>query len=384
MFVVGIQRIFRKRLLGGLLGLTLVFVPAASAQTYIDAFKDYSAALDRNDIPAAIGHGETAWEAAEAELGDNELTAILAFNYGSLVIMSDPDKGKKPLKRAEKLAKAGVAPLPMDKLKAYLAYVDYAAGPDQASVNVVRPALDAIAVNGAPALEDSFMWQNIAYTEAKQFRLWNAGPFAQGVIAALEGSGAAASGGSVLNNALMIRAASRLSGRERTPTNIALAHDDLDRIIETYGPQDSVEAFDPVLAEAYAWHALGHRELDDMGEVMPDHDHANNAPYPNMFANWEGAPEDCGAVWKRQPKGDFSSSGVYPGFVSAVLITYDIDGSGKIKNEKVLSAVPNGTIAATAMRTFKRWRLETAPKDHPGCRKNQVATFAYHAEWPPQ
>lgn len=375
---------FARKLVLSLGAITMLFAPmsAKSQESYKKHFSAYQSAHTSGDMATARAEAEAAWKAAEEALGDNKLTGILAYNYGSLMILHDQGKAVKPLKRAKKLVKAGVSDLPQDVIDAYLAYASYSKTPSGKTAVKLRQSLTPLlGPNAVPELDDTFMWLNMAMRESKQMRLWHAGPAAHNVVLAIEARNLEDASRPALNNALIIRAAAGLSGRERTPPRIAIALNDLDRLINSFGTQKDAHAVDPVLSTALAWKAVALQELKDQGEPSPIP--SKTPSLEAVFMSHAGRPVDCKVNWAKQTEANFLSSGVFPGYVGAALISYDITRSGKIENAKLLTQVPNVLLGSEAMRTFKKWELATPPVDHAGCRKNQIASFVYHAEWPP-
>lgn len=370
----------RGLILSGLTALCLTATPAA-AQTFEDYFKSYQAAYARGDIPAAIAEGKKAWDAAETALSDHELTAILAYNYGSLVITQTPQDAVKALKRAKKLSAAIKTGIPVNQIEAYLAYARYADAPNQKTLKPLYEALYLLPTdNGAPKMDDAFMWLNLARTEAGALRLWNAEAAAKQAIKSIETANLEDASRPALNHALIIRAAAGLSGRERTPERIAWALDDLDRVFESIGPQDGADNLDPVLAAAFAWRRIALKELADQGAAVP----ADYAQDWAMFKSARSAPKRCNINWEKSPQPNFSGSGVFPGYVGAAVIAYDISKTGDIQNPRLAAQVPNASLGRAAMRSFKKWKLSAAPAAHEACHKDQLQAFIYHAEWPPQ
>ncbi len=358
---------------------------AYAQESYGTHFKAYQAAQASGDYKKAAAEARAAWQAAETELGDNELTGILAYNYGSIAVTSDPKSAVKPLKRAKKIHDKGLTKLPLDKIKGYLAYTDYAATPGQETAVKLREALSLSLKNGIPELDDAFMWLNMATLEAKQLRIWNAEPAAQMVVKSIESRGLEDASRPALNNMLIIRASAGLSGRDRTPERIAWALDDLERVIESLGPQKDTESADPVFATALAWKSVALKQLEDQGAPIPD---SIAKSLSESFSTHKGNILNCGLVWENKKKPNFRGSaaypqGLYPGYAGAALISYDISKSGKIENTKIFAQVPNAELKSEALRAFKKWKIKTPPRDGAACRKNQVTAFSYHSEWPP-
>ncbi len=142
----------------------------AETPDYLVEYKLHTEALANGDRAAAAEHGKAAWEAAEAALGDDKLTATLAFNYGRLIALSDPETARAPLRRAQKLLDAGIAELPRSEVRAYLAYAEYIAGKTRSrAAKKLREALLALETEfGEPTATDVVMWLDLAKGELKK------------------------------------------------------------------------------------------------------------------------------------------------------------------------------------------------------------------------
>lgn len=380
--------VFSNIILLAIAGWALITPSIAAAQnSYTEHFQDYQAAEAAGDTANAILAAEAAWQAAETELGDHELTGILAYNYGSIVLATKPKSSKKPLIRAKKLHEKSISKLPIDKIKGYLAYVDYVNLPGQDTAVKLREALSlSLDSNRAPQFEDAFMWATMATLEAKQLRFWNAGPAAQMVVKSIESRRLEDKSRPALNNMLILRASTGLSGRDNSPKRITWALDDLDRVIESLGPQEDMKSADPIFVTALAWKAVGLKKLEDQGDTIPDY---NNMSFPGaVFISSQNKPDDCGTIWSDQREAKFKTSaaypqGLYPGYAGAVLISYNISKAGKVEDAKILTQVPNSELGSAALRAFKKWKLDQPPVDHPACRQNQIQSFVYYSEWPP-
>ena len=72
---------------------------ALAQKEHVVQYKAYNAALETGDMIAAAEHAEAAWRMAETELGDNPTTAVLAYNYASMMYYAQPVNAIEPLKR---------------------------------------------------------------------------------------------------------------------------------------------------------------------------------------------------------------------------------------------------------------------------------------------
>lgn len=105
------------------IGLALsVLGGAAQAADYVVEYRAYNEALAGGDHAAAARHALAAWKAAEEALGDHKTTAVLAYNYGQLVLFENPEAALPALTRAKDLLEAGLVELPREDLNVSIAY----------------------------------------------------------------------------------------------------------------------------------------------------------------------------------------------------------------------------------------------------------------------
>jgi hypothetical protein len=106
--------------LAAILSVLAARASAADTEPYFVEYRAYKAAMASGALETATAHGLAAWKSAEEALGDHRLTAILAYNYGQLVVFKAPEQAAAPLRRASELSRAGLAELPQDALRLYL------------------------------------------------------------------------------------------------------------------------------------------------------------------------------------------------------------------------------------------------------------------------
>lgn len=99
---------FVKYVSVSLLALSFLMPEFAQAKTppeVLKAYKAYNASMQSGDYRSAIKHAKTAWEKAEATIGESAMTGDLAYNYG-YVEKNQGDKRKaiKALERSVELA----------------------------------------------------------------------------------------------------------------------------------------------------------------------------------------------------------------------------------------------------------------------------------------
>ena len=82
-----------------MIGVWLIATGAAAEPPHETHYRAYVEALAAGDRDLAIAEAEAAWRAAEALLGDDETTAILAYNYADLIYNTRPEDAIEPIRR---------------------------------------------------------------------------------------------------------------------------------------------------------------------------------------------------------------------------------------------------------------------------------------------
>lgn len=373
-----------KLLVSGLAALCLLVVEAsrpAAAQTYLDDYKVYNAALENGDVEAAARHGYAAWQAAEAELGDDGLTAILAYNYGQLVLFSDAGNAAKALRRAETLRADGVADLPESELRLYLAFAEFALD-DGASRKrkALREALFAIEAEGYPPNADiSAMWLRLAKGDLEDERYRDAvesGAMAEAAIMA-----AIPDNKRVRIEALMIQAVATVIPYPRTVDDTLKAHQFFKRARMLFEPQKDIETFDPLLAQVVAWDQATRAAMLSLGaEEYPDHsehDEKYGIKEKSLLQKEPTPLEECNVVWKRRKVPEYPSGPLVRGTFGAVVVGYRLSNDTEPKDVRVLAGVPSNVFGNDVLRSIRRWELEAPPKNDPGCLSERLVYFTF-------
>ena len=84
----------------GAAAILFTSISAEAQESYKKHFSAYQAAHASGDMVTARQEAGAAWKAAEKDLGNDKLTGILAYNYGSIMILHTPEEAVKPLQRA--------------------------------------------------------------------------------------------------------------------------------------------------------------------------------------------------------------------------------------------------------------------------------------------
>jgi len=83
-----------------LMMLAAAIIATNAAADYKSEYKAYRDAIAADDVDAAIEHGEAAWRQAEDEIGAQPTTAILAYNFATIIIVRSPLKAVEAFERA--------------------------------------------------------------------------------------------------------------------------------------------------------------------------------------------------------------------------------------------------------------------------------------------
>lgn len=121
------RRVFGILIAGSTLWTGLPSAAVGDDQLYVVEYQASRAALNSGDEAAVADHALRAWQSTEQLLGDDRLTAILAYNYGHLVLLSDPQSAHEAMSRAVALQQAGLGDLDDSELNLYAAYAAFRA-----------------------------------------------------------------------------------------------------------------------------------------------------------------------------------------------------------------------------------------------------------------
>jgi hypothetical protein len=268
---------------------------SADAEPYVAEYHASRAALSSGDREAAKTHALRAWRSAEDQLGDHRLTAILAYNYGRLVLLDEPKRSDEALTRAAALQAGGIADLDASELRFYAAYADLKASEfpgDRA--DPLRKLLESREpATGTERVEHVAIWLDLsaAYLAGRRFEgaMESAARAEVLVLALADGNQHS------LAKARLLGAIARLARTPRTVERIQRAHKALVSARQQFPPQEDIEHFDPLLAEVLAWSVVADIALGRAGEDgYPDHENAE-IPHllPALLASG-GDPSGCG------------------------------------------------------------------------------------------
>ncbi len=367
---------------------------AAQDKAYLAEYKLYNEALSAGDAASAEAHGYAAWQAAEAELGDHNLTAILAYNYGNLVLFSAPDKAAPALRRAEALRAAGIADLPVQELALRITFSDFAvAGNAKTKRGELRAILTSNAIKNLPPNEDTArMW----------LRLASADVGAEDYEEALQSAEVAEAAFIELGQTQYKRRAQALllSGIATMFQNKAMSEDILSankifvKAGKLFQPQEDLATFDRTLAAILAWNNTANALLTSKYEfqeedrkprtgtriklTIPESDISDPTKfspfdYEAVFPGSKSSDE-CNIEWaeRKPPK--------YPtrkGYVGTALVGYRLTGDLGVADAVILAEVPGEIFGEAAVKSMEDWRLADKPLAEKGCTENRLTVFTF-------
>jgi TonB family protein len=362
--------------------LVLVCAARAVAQEappqYLVAYRAYNAALEAGEHAAAVGHARSAWDAAEQELGDHRLTAILAFNYGRLVLFDDAEGAQVALQRARGLLEAGIADLAPGETQLYARYADFAAdGPTWREADRLREALLAFPLD-APNPDASLapMWLRLATYDTAEERFHKAkesAVMAERAILAVNPGWKEA-----LAQAILLQGIAHLVSYPREVEDVQAAHNDIVRALKLFEPQDDIDSFDPLFAQVLAWTAAANAALHALGnEDYPDHEGTDLERREDLPVFRFRAGTDCPTLeWERVAP-DYPRRALREGYIGAALIGYRLAADGTVQDARVLAEVPRETFGETALEAVQQWRVKEMPEGDPACFRNLTTTIQF-------
>jgi tetratricopeptide (TPR) repeat protein len=378
--------LFRRLALSLFLLITTGVVGAQDPQ-YLVEYRAYAKAVEQGDAATAEKHAHAAWLSSEEELGDHRLTAILAFNYGRQILFGDSENAAIALKRASNLQAAGVADLPPDELRLYVAYIELITEKNsRRNAKELGEALDRIESQDLDLGSDlavmrltlaTFDFIGERYREAIE----SAAKAETAIRAAAPGNYRS------LATTMIVKGGAHLVPHPRRKAQILDAQIEFDRARRMFPPQKSIDEFDILLGQAIAWDAAADASLKAISKSgLPDHDDRHQRKdgsdsLPPLFVRKERPQGGCGEVqWQTKTPPKYPKDAVRNGYIGAVLIGFDIGDDLKPSNAKILAEVPARQFGDAALKAIDGWQAQPSSIIHPACRQNRLAKFMFVIE----
>ncbi len=364
------------------MGLT---AQALAQKEHVAHYKSYNAAIERGDFDAAAASGEAAWRAAETELGDQQTTAILAYNYARLIYYRAPEKAIEPLERVIAVAGDDSSLFVEDPPGLMLAYVRALTSPDSKNANkALRTLLESSdKAEGPLSLLSARGWYHIGMYEMSRNRYASARKgFSSSLTHYIPYKDETPR---EYAHTLIARGISRVVGSSRNNRDIVDAIRDFGDAIDVFPPQESITAFDPTLATALAWATVTEAAAssDNPGGQQTGSRLTQKPPElpPAERIEWiSGRPPlgSCIIDWQRRDPPEFPTYELRQGHLGAVLVGYHIEGT-EITDITLLAEVPNKSkFGEIAVESMNEWMLASAPK--PECGRNLITAFKFIIE----
>ncbi len=326
--------------------ITLVFTPVqpANAQKeHVKFFKQFNKALETGDDAAATEVGERAWRTAEEELGDNQTTAILAYNYAAHIYAVTPEQAIEPLERAIAIVGEGSGLFGAEPPALMLAFVRAVANDDDKKMKSgLRDRLEAFDTqNEDLTLLSGRGWLHVTRYEMDRKRYSQADDAATAALRHFAAFRELSPREYV--NALLARGISKVAGSQRSNDDLIDANIDFTEAIEMFPPQQDIESFDPLLAAAVAWNAAVRSAAasDNPGRAQLGSRFRRDPPELDGIAYVKWAEPnplylDCEFQWAKRDAPRFPASASNRGYLGAVLVGYHIDGV-KVAEARILA-----------------------------------------------
>jgi hypothetical protein len=336
-------------------------------------FREFRAALDRKDLPAAEAAATAALQASEATQGRR--TAVLALNLATLRLTTgDPARALEPATRAYELAtsssESGVDPLHASLI---LGRAELAAG-ERSGAERLRQAIAAGEAAGVLPVE--------GHDAAVALGQWALGrEDAELAQAAWSAAGRLAEHSGTEPNFN--------KGRARLFEGAAIFMDGVDaqqgRGVASLAAHAAFHAFgDAVhLFEPYAFPEQPSETLtaaqryyaEALGWLM-----ALNAKIKSQNQRWETSldldallsadaeKKYCRLGMLAEPRPRYPRELLNKGGVGAVVLHVSLDGEGRIVKRQIAAVVPQGRLHDAVEAVYQQWRFQRSPTSAPDCR----------------
>jgi tetratricopeptide (TPR) repeat protein len=358
---------------------------SADTEQHLVEYRAFREALAAGNDEAAASHARAAWQAAETTLGNHHTTAILAYNYGRLIVFYDTDNSLAPLRRVSELQASGTVDLSAAELQLYIDYAEFATGGfKQRQRKKLRRSLEAFEEGRAPSSPDAAsIWLRLAASDIAAGQYRNALKSATRAEAAIVST--VPDGPRELAEAILFAGIARLVPYPRTVDDVQTAHNEFGRARRLFPPQKDVDTFDPMLARILAWDGAATAALKSLGEEdYPDHadtDTRGSAPLSKTFEYELDESIDCANVeWLERQAPKFPRAALRSGSIGAVFVGFRLGDDLAVRDARVLAEVPVAEFGESALSTMAQWRARELPAGGPACHENLVTRFTFAIE----
>lgn len=372
----------------------LLSLPASA--DYKSEFQSYSSAVASGDLAGALTHGEAAWRAAETELGDAPATGVLAYNFGGIASRYAVQKAVEPFERALVIADKVDTGLNRDDIVLRLAEARVNADPSNKDLaHSLAESLKTAPEEEGTLEARAYAWRTLATLQIASgdfdagfaSKFYAAMAFADHAVAVVEKVKPLNKRG--LREALYLAGSARITGSSHQQKHLLEAIDILDRALELFPPQESIDAFDPFYAKTIA----SRLSIRTLASSLPkrrsqpgsgvDSERIVKAASKfdaDSMVKWRTErPEFCKVdrvedVWRERKAPKYPKQAENDGYVVTILVGYDLNETG-VERTLILPDFSGAGLGDAAVQSMKSWKL-VAPQPEE-CRKNRLTYFTF-------
>ncbi|NHK28394.1 TonB family protein [Parvularcula flava] len=381
---------------------------AQSYSSYGQAYKAFNESLGEGDREGAISAGKQAWQMAEAAHSDDpasvnkETLAVLAQNYAFVALWDKPRDAINPAERALALGREGygLASFSLEELEIMVATAKVLDDPDGPDRRAFIDAMNAWWASGGEATSlvasagmkaAGIILERGAYGDVLQItkplgealsRLPN--PPAQDIANTNIIRVAAMMTNSEIFRPTMQRSARGQSLEGATEPNklrrrrtLAEATQLLAITRSFFDTQESIDDFDPTLAQVMAWQQLvrayaNTNTVTDIDDYEFEWNGTRRTVKPALTKTCF-APEPR---YTKRPSPDYPISAAYNERGGSIIVGYHLDENGKVYGAKVLAGVPEERFGRNTLRAVEKWEADVEGLSE-ACRMNNITQFTF-------
>lgn len=356
---------------------------------YKSEYQTYSSAIASGDTAGALSHGEAAWRAAETELGDVQTTAVLAYNFGRLASMYSAQKAIEPFGRALEIAAKVDTGLNRADIALRLAEARVIADPSNTELaQALAGSLKAAPEDEGTLDARARGWRTLAAFEIAIGDYNSAMSSADQAVALAQSVKPLDK--RLLREALNSAGVARVVGSSHRQKHLLDAIDLLDRALDLFPSQESIDGFDRLYADTIAWR-LSIRtfasSLPKSGSrpgsgVDPEKLLRAASKFDaDSMVKWRmERPAFCKVdriedVWSERKPPKYPTPARNDGNVGTILIGYDLNATG-VERAIILADFSAAGFGDAAVESMKDWKLASPQPEE--CRKNRLMYFTFY------
>ena len=340
-----------------------------------DDYKAYAAAMQRGDTAAALPAAKAAWEGSRAALKPGENRALLAQNYGELLILTNPALGAEVWQDAVSLGEQGfgLGNYQLGEQKFFLAVSEVleSGGRDRKAVKAADKALKALEsprprkvqalltaqmllARTKVVLGDRGRAQDISDALADDLRSMDPTPLS--LLAEVEVTRSMITANTVMrSHGKFVSEGQRQSERRRYVKRVREPALGVREALSRFSPVSSLDSIPGAYSKLSAWEMalVGLVEVNgDSADAQKMERELREIP-AGILRFPEGCPEQV--TWKKK---ELVIPNVQGGYIGAMSIGFELNDSGRPENIRVLAEVPETRFTDRVLDDMKRWEAD--------------------------